>query len=43
MGLGLDDDILAAARIDRFDLVPRLDPQTMRIRAEGANDEFRGQ
>ena len=43
MGLGLDEDILAAARIDEFDLVPKLDPQTMRIRAEGANDEFRGQ
>jgi phosphosulfolactate phosphohydrolase-like enzyme len=37
MQLGLDEDILAAARIDRFDIVPKLDPQTMRIRAE--NDE----
>jgi 2-phosphosulfolactate phosphatase len=29
--LGLEEDILAAARIDRFDIVPRLDPKTMRI------------
>jgi 2-phosphosulfolactate phosphatase len=33
LALGLDDDILAAARLDRFDLVPRLDPETLRIRA----------
>ncbi len=31
--LGLVADILAASRIDRFDLVPRLDPKTFRIRA----------
>ena len=27
IGLGLDDDILAAAQLDRFDIVPRLDPK----------------
>ena len=32
VALGMDDDILAAAQIDRFDIVPRLDPTTMRIR-----------
>ncbi len=32
IGLGLDDDILAAAHLDRFDIVPRLDPKTQRIR-----------
>jgi 2-phosphosulfolactate phosphatase len=31
IALGLDDDIFAAAQIDRFDLVPRFDPQTFRI------------
>jgi 2-phosphosulfolactate phosphatase len=31
--LGFNDDILAAARVDRFDIVPTLDPLTMRIRA----------
>ena len=35
IALGLDDDILAAAQLDRFDLVPRLDTKTFRIRAEG--------
>jgi 2-phosphosulfolactate phosphatase len=30
--LGLQDDILAAAQFDRFDIVPRLDPKTGRIR-----------
>ncbi len=30
--LGLDDDILAAAQIDRFAIVPELDPLTFRIR-----------
>lgn len=30
--LGLDDDIFAAAQIDRFDVVPLLDPQTFQIR-----------
>jgi len=35
LALEMDADILAAAQIDRFDLVPRLDPQTFRItRAE---------
>jgi 2-phosphosulfolactate phosphatase len=35
IALGLDDDIFAAAQIDRFDLVPRFDPKTFRItRAE---------
>ena len=32
--LGLDEDILAAARIDRFAIVPELDPVTFRIRGE---------
>ncbi len=32
--LGLEADILAAARIDRFDVVPELDPVTFRIRGE---------
>lgn len=35
IALGLDDDILAAAQMDRFDMVPRLDPKTFRIRAGG--------
>jgi 2-phosphosulfolactate phosphatase len=39
MELGLEEDILAAARIDQFDIVPKLDPTTMRIRAVGGNDE----
>lgn len=36
--LGLDEDIFAAAQMDRFDLVPRLDRQTMRIVVD---DEWR--
>ena len=32
--LGLDEDILAAARIDRFTIVPELDPLAFRIRGE---------
>ncbi len=36
IALGFDDDILAAAQIDRFDMAPRLDTTTFRIRkAEG--------
>jgi 2-phosphosulfolactate phosphatase len=35
VSLGLDDDILAASWISRFDIVPRLDTKTMRIRVEG--------
>jgi 2-phosphosulfolactate phosphatase len=36
IALGLDDDILAAAQIDRFQVVPRLDTKTFQIRrAEG--------
>jgi len=31
LAIGLDDDILTAAQTDRFDCVPELDPQTMRI------------
>lgn len=31
IALGLDGDIAAAAQMDRFDLVPRLDPETLRI------------
>jgi 2-phosphosulfolactate phosphatase len=37
--LGLDDDILAASWISRFDLVPRLDAKTGRIGVEGMGDE----
>jgi hypothetical protein len=32
VAIGLEEDILAAAEIDRFDVVPELDPKTMRIR-----------
>jgi 2-phosphosulfolactate phosphatase len=35
LALGLDDDIIAASWISRFDIVPKLDTKTMRIRAEG--------
>jgi 2-phosphosulfolactate phosphatase len=35
LALGLDEDILAASQLDRFDIVPRLDPKTFRIRIEG--------
>ena len=38
IALGLDADILAAARIDRFDLVPRLDPKTLQITAAGPRE-----
>jgi 2-phosphosulfolactate phosphatase len=38
LALGLDADILAAAQLDRFDLVPQLDPMTMRIRATDRNE-----
>ena len=34
LALGLDDDILAASWLDRFDVVPQLDPTAMSIRAE---------
>jgi 2-phosphosulfolactate phosphatase len=37
--LDLDADIIAASWISRFDIVPKLDTKTMRIRAEGMNDE----
>ena len=33
LSLGLDNDILAAAWISRFDIVPKLDTKTMRISA----------
>jgi 2-phosphosulfolactate phosphatase len=33
IALGLDDDILAAAQMDRFDVAPRLDTKTFRIAA----------
>jgi len=36
LSLGLGDDILAAAQIDRFGRVPRFDPSTHRIRMENA-------
>ncbi len=39
MSLGLEEDILAASWIGRFDLVPRFDPKIMRIRIEGRNKE----
>lgn len=32
VAIGREDDILTAAQIDRLDIVPRLDPKTMRIR-----------
>jgi 2-phosphosulfolactate phosphatase len=32
IALGLDDDILAAAQIDRFDIVPRFDARTYQIK-----------
>ena len=32
LGIGLERDILAAARIDRFDVAPEMDTETMRIR-----------
>jgi 2-phosphosulfolactate phosphatase len=36
IALGLDEDILAAAQVDRFDVLPRLDLKTFRItKAEG--------
>jgi 2-phosphosulfolactate phosphatase len=35
LALGLDEDILAASWISRFDIVPKLDAKTMRITAEG--------
>jgi 2-phosphosulfolactate phosphatase len=37
--LGLDDDILAASWISRFDLVPRLATTNMRIRVEGMEEK----
>jgi hypothetical protein len=37
--LGLDDDILAASWISRFNLVPKLDAKTMRISVEGLGEE----
>ena len=37
--LDLDADIIAASWISRFDIVPKLDKNTMRIRAQGLNDE----
>jgi 2-phosphosulfolactate phosphatase len=39
ISLDLDDDILAASWISRFDLVPRLDTTTMRIGVEGMKGE----
>lgn len=36
LALDLDDDIVAAAQIDRFDLVPQLDPKTFRIKPHAA-------
>jgi 2-phosphosulfolactate phosphatase len=39
LALDLDADIVAASWISRFDLVPLLDKETMRIRAEGMNGD----
>jgi 2-phosphosulfolactate phosphatase len=39
MSLGLDDDILAASWISRFDLVPRFDVKRISVTAEGMADE----
>lgn len=36
--LGLDDDILAASWISRFDIVPKLNSKTMRIRPQGLDE-----
>jgi 2-phosphosulfolactate phosphatase len=33
LALDLEDDVLAAAQLDRFELVPRFDPRTGRIRS----------
>jgi 2-phosphosulfolactate phosphatase len=38
LALGLDDDILAASWISRFDIVPKLDTKTMRITAVGMGE-----
>ncbi len=34
IGLGYEEDIVAAAQLDRLDCVPRMDPATMRITAD---------
>lgn len=36
VSIGLEDDVFAAAQLDRFDLVAVLDPQTLHIRRLGA-------
>jgi phosphosulfolactate phosphohydrolase-like enzyme len=33
VSIGMEDDLYAAARLDRFDIVPELDTRTFRIRA----------
>jgi 2-phosphosulfolactate phosphatase len=38
LALGLDEDILAASWISRFDIVPKLDVKTMQITAEGLGE-----
>jgi 2-phosphosulfolactate phosphatase len=35
MALGLEADILAAAEVDRYEIVPEMDPETMRIGLSG--------
>jgi 2-phosphosulfolactate phosphatase len=35
VALGMEDDLYAAAQLDRFDIVPELDTQTFRIRVPG--------
>ncbi len=35
VAIGMEDDIYAAAQLDRFDLVPELDTQSFRIRVPG--------
>jgi len=34
LALGLDEDILAASLLDRFDIAARLDPKTFSIKQE---------
>jgi hypothetical protein len=39
VSLGLDDDILAASWISRFDLVPVFDAKKARVGIQGLNDD----
>jgi 2-phosphosulfolactate phosphatase len=35
VAIGMEDDIYAAAQLDRFDIIPELDTQSFRIRVPG--------